>query len=298
MMSEVPHHTTIMVPVRDEEVRGPIRPALPALPPGALRIAGLVLLGAGLAGAVGWSSFRFVRSGAAASAYATLAGGITTRLGDGGPPGEAPTVAVTADTSADLIGDVVGVLVGDFRGDSAAHAVAKRRAAAGRSATGGSATGDSLRTDTGTQALALVDSAAPVEPPHPATLVGTWYHGDSRSKYGDSLTLELEPDGTAAGHERRYGLNRDGWSATRTNREGRWYVRYRGRRSPQLCTEWVKPTELNACATMVVVDSVTTGAIMQFAGRHWRQERTDAAVTSVAESPRRSRKRGSVSGSG
>lgn len=244
-------HYTFFVPGHDDDPRVP--PLATAGRVSARRLAVLALLGAGLLGAIGWTAFRLLDSGVASRALATLTGNGDVAAAGTAPPGPARAPAA---------------------GDSAAADTAAAPAAD---------SGDSARAR-----LAAADSAAALEPPHPANLVGRWHHGDSRSRYGDSLTLVLAPDGSATGHERRYGLDRTGWHPTRVEREGHWYVRYGGRRSPQLCTAWKTPQELGACSPMVV-DTVATGRILQFAGRHWRQESTDAAVTSADDTPRRAR---------
>jgi hypothetical protein len=102
-------------------------------------------------------------------------------------------------------------------------------------------------------------------------LVGTWYHGDTRSKYGDSLTLSLVGDGTASALERRYSLDRTGWHVARVNRSGTWSVLVRAGRAVQLCTAWTSPKRVRACDDLEIVrDTLGTPPILQFAGRHWR----------------------------
>lgn len=115
---------------------------------------------------------------------------------------------------------------------------------------------------------------APIHLPHPEVLVGTWSHGDRRSKYGDSLVLVLEGNGSARARERRWTLDAAGWHAARVSRGGSWAVRYRGTERMDLCTQWVTPKQIDACERISIVeDSLHAHVlVMEYAGRHWRKE--------------------------
>ena len=155
-------------------------------------------------------------------------------------------------------GAIAGIASGRRSGDASAFAVA-----------GASASADS----------------APVLLPHPPALIGRWIHGDPRTKYGDSLTMVLNADGTAKATERRYILDRTGWHPARVAREGRWEMRYG--RNERLCTFWEKPKQTESCEPVdLSTDTASDLPLLRYAGRHWRPPRTDR---SPDERPRRSR---------
>ncbi len=138
-------------------------------------------------------------------------------------------------------------------GDSAAHPA---------DSTPRPATGDSVPTgDTVTLRL-----------PHPPHMVGRWYHGDQRSRFGDSLTLVLNENGTAELLERHYTLDRTGWHLAHVERQGSWAMRYRGDRV-QLCTKWTTPKALDDCSRAnILPDTIPDEPpLMEYAGRHWRK---------------------------
>jgi hypothetical protein len=129
--------------------------------------------------------------------------------------------------------------------------------------------------------------SVPVLVPHPSLLVGHWYHGDKRTKYGDSLSLVLNEDGTATATERRYVLDRSGWHVSRVAREGRWEMRYG--RTDRLCAVWEKPTKVENCESVALTsDSATEQPLLRYAGRHWRPRQPEPVKPPKA--PRRERR--------
>ena len=120
-----------------------------------------------------------------------------------------------------------------------------------------------------------------------AELVGSWDHGDRRSRLGDSLTLVLREDGTAREIRRRYSLDpRNSWLLAREQFDGEWEMRYSGLSQVELCVTWRTPTESTSCST-AIPDSVDGRRMLTYAGRHWRARKTDA----TAEKPARPAKR-------
>jgi hypothetical protein len=121
-----------------------------------------------------------------------------------------------------------------------------------------------------THVITIADTA---RPPHPVELRGTWYHGDRRSRLGDSSTMVLRDDGTASTIQRRYMLGGNGaWRLTLARWQGRWEVRYsEGPASVavELCTEWRSPRAVTTCEPFKL-DSLVTGRMLTFGGRYWR----------------------------
>jgi hypothetical protein len=141
------------------------------------------------------------------------------------------------------------------------------------------------RRPTGTGDTGAAADSAPVLLPHPPALVGHWYHGDARTKYGDSLTMVLNADGTATAEERRYTLDRTGWHIARTEREGRWEIRYG--RTERLCAIWERPTKMESCEPVALLtDTVSDLPLLRYAGRHWRPRQPEPPK------PERRRRRG------
>ena len=116
-------------------------------------------------------------------------------------------------------------------------------------------------------------SSAPPEetarPAHPPALLGTWTHGDRRSRYGDSLLLELRADGTARGTDRRYAVDgAKGRRAVRAAHVGRWEMRYGTFGGATLCVTWRGAGD--AQCESAVVDESAAGPVLTYGGRHWR----------------------------
>ena len=110
---------------------------------------------------------------------------------------------------------------------------------------------------------------APKRPVHPPALLGAWAHGDGRSRYGDSLLLELRADGTARELARRYAPDgARGWRLMRVEHDGRWEVRYGTFGGSTLCVTWRAAGE--ARCESAVVDRTADGAVLTYGGRHWR----------------------------
>lgn len=128
------------------------------------------------------------------------------------------------------------------------------------------------RPDSAGQRPIAAAESTDVKSPHPPTLIGTWYHGDGRSRYGDSLVLELREDGTARSRERRWTLDRTGWHSSQLEREGSWAVRYRGSDRMELCTTWTKPQKVDVCERVFPMTDTTRAdrPLIEYAGRHWR----------------------------
>lgn len=120
--------------------------------------------------------------------------------------------------------------------------------------------------------------------PRPVGLLGTWSHGDGRSKYGDSLMLALDADGRAALEVRQYVLNSaEGWRLTRVWYRGTWVVHYPPTGRTELCLRWHSPVDEAACESFIV-DSLSTERMMKFGGRYWRTRLSDSAGT-IADTP-------------
>jgi hypothetical protein len=127
--------------------------------------------------------------------------------------------------------------------------------------------------------------------PTRGALVGVWAHGDRRSSLGDSLTLELRADGAARLAERRFALDgRNRWSLARPQRTGAWAVR--GGAGAELCITWHSPAPVTSTCERVLRDSVESGRILTYGGRHWREQRSPEPARAVS---RRRRARGSSS---
>ncbi|MGZ8491504.1 MAG: serine/threonine-protein kinase, partial [Gemmatirosa sp.] len=115
------------------------------------------------------------------------------------------------------------------------------------------------------------NDSAPTLAQRSVAMVGTWHHGDARSRLSDSLTLVLRDDGTAHETQRRMSLDaRDGWRVERDRREGLWELRADALARVELCITWHTPQPPSTTCAPAATDVVEDGRRLTYAGRHWR----------------------------
>lgn len=183
------------------------------------------------------------------------------------------------------LGVTAWLTVGREEATAAVDTTAADTTAADTTAAGSAAAGPD-------SALAAGGDSAAARLPHPPAMIGTWVHGDGRSRYGDSLVLRLHENGTARLHERRWALDRTGWHSSQVERDGAWSMRYRGGDRTELCAEWARPEKVSSCDRIFTgadstSDSTRTVRTLEYAGRHWRRV-PDAVASDSA--PRRRRR--------